>query len=194
MTGGLCALVALTACGSSSRSSTIHALTTSRSTGAGHSRVFSVPGMALHFNYPPAFSLRLAQSHRLAGNTTQASEAAVGIGRYDLLIVSRFPHRPIRVTVANLARLRPQFDAAITEALGHRVRSQVVTLAGLPALSYPPAPVSGLPVKASSRIINVFVGDDQYELNCQYTPAHAATIGAACDEMLVTLRVKEPTR
>jgi hypothetical protein len=69
------------------------------------------------------------------------------------------------------------------------VSSTIRTIAGLPALSYPPAPVAGLPVKASSRITEVFVADDEYELNCQYTPAAATRITAACDQMLATLRV-----
>ena len=194
MTGGLCAL-ALTACGSTSTSTTtVHSLVTSPGVGGyqlhGH-KVFGAPGIALHFNYPPAFTLRLARSTRLAGNTTQSTEAAVGIGRYDLLIVSRFPHRPVRVTLGNIARLRPQFDAAISGALGHRVSSHVVTVAGLPALNYPPSPVAGLAARVISRITAVFVADDEYELNCQYTVTHAAIVRAACSEMLATLRLTE---
>jgi hypothetical protein len=46
----------------------------------------------------------------------------------------------------------------------------------------------GLPLKATSRITEVFVGHDEYELNCQYTPKAAARINAACDQMLATLR------
>ena len=34
----------------------------------------------------------------------------------------------------------------------------------------------------------VFVDDDQYELNCQYTPKAAARLKSACDQMLATLR------
>lgn len=193
VTGGLCVLAALTGCGSS-RSSTATAplpRTTRRS--GGHS-VFSAPGFALHFDYPPSFALRLARSTRLAGNTTQATAAALGIGRYDLLIVTRFPHRPVRVTVYDIGRVRPQFDAAISTALGHPVRSRIVTVAGLPALSYPPSPVAGLRVRVTSRITALFVGDDEYELNCQYTPARAATMSAACSEMLATLRLTGPRR
>jgi hypothetical protein len=132
--------------------------------------------------------MRLAPSKRVAGNAAQASHAAVGTGIYDLLIVTRFPHRPTPVTAQNLSRLKPQFDRAMSAALDRSIAAAIGTLGGLPALSYPPAPVVGLPVKATSRITEVFVGDDEYELNCQYTPKAATTIDAACDQMLATLR------
>jgi hypothetical protein len=91
------------------------------------------------------------------------------------------------VTAENIARLKPQFDQAVSSALGRKLSASVGTLGGQPSLSYPAAPVVGLPTRATSRITNVFVGDDEYELNCQYTPRAAASITAACDEMLRTL-------
>jgi hypothetical protein len=145
--------------------------------------------MAIRFTYPSGFHVvPLAQSKRIAGAIGQASHAAVGIGTYDLLVVSRFPKRPIPVTTKNIRQLKPAFDAAISAALGQRVSSAVETIGGLPALSYPPTPVVGLPVTATSRITNVFVDDDQYELNCQYTSKAAAKLKSACDQMLATLR------
>jgi hypothetical protein len=190
LAAAVAASLALAACGSSQRPRPKVTPVTATTLSAGHGRkTFSAPGMALHFTFPAAFGLRIARSTRVAGNVSQASQAAVGINRFDLLIVSRFPHRPISVTARNIARLRPQFDFAVSQALGHRVASTVTTVAGLPALTYPPAPVAGLPVKVMSRIVDVFVGSDEYELNCQYTPEQSATITSACGEMLATLRV-----
>jgi hypothetical protein len=144
--------------------------------------------MAIHFRFPASFhSVQLAPSKRIAGNTGQASHAAIGTGPFDLLIVTRFPKRPIPVTAHNINALKPQFDDAVGSALARKMSSTVGTVGGLPALSYPPAPVLGLPTKATSRITDVFVADDAYELNCQYTPKAAATITAACDQMLSTL-------
>jgi hypothetical protein len=150
---------------------------------------FAVPGIALHFIYPRGFRpVRLARSKRIAGNTAQALHAAVGIGVYDLLIVTRFPNRPLPLGIANVRKLKPQFDRAVSAAIGQRVSSVLRRVGDLPALVYPPAQVAGLPVKASSRITTVFVGKDEYELDCQYTPRAATRITAACDEMLATLR------
>jgi hypothetical protein len=180
------AAVALAACGSSHHSvANVTATTTSAGMGE---KSFGAPGMAIRFRFPASFhSVQLAQSKRVAGNTGQASHAAIGTGPFDLLIVTRFPKRPIPVTVQNIHRLRPQFDAAVSSALGRTMSSSIGTVGGLPALSYPPAPVVGLPTKATSRITEVFVADDEYELNCQYTPRAAAEITAACDRMLSTL-------
>jgi hypothetical protein len=180
------AALAAGACGSSSHSiSDVNP----RLAAAGSGWVtFRAPGMAIHFRVPARFhQVQLAQSKRIAGNTGHASHAALGTGPFDLLIVTRFPKRPIPVTPKNISQLKPQFDAAVGSALGRRMSSTIATLGGLPALSYPPAPVVGLPTQATSRITNVFVGDDQYELNCQYTPRAAGTITAACNEMLRTL-------
>ena len=183
------AAVVLSACGSSAPRPRVQAVTATTAQ-AGHGmKLFSAPGMAVRFDFPAGFTLRIARSSRISGNTSRASEGAVGISRFDLLIVSRFPHRPIAVTASNIARLKPQFDAAVSSVLGLHVVSKVGTLAGRPALMFPASTVSALPVRAMSRIVNVFVGDDEYELNCQYTPAHAAAIETACDEMLATLRV-----
>jgi hypothetical protein len=197
----LAAMLVLAGCGGSSHRTTANVTATSGSAGGGGgtgggggagpgAKTFSVRGMAVRFTYPSGFRVvRLAESKRIAGNTARASHAAVGIGVYDLLIVTRFPNRPTPVTAQNINKLKPQFDAAISSALGRRVASTIETVGGLPALAYPPAPVVGLPIKATSRITEVFVGDDEYELNCQYTPKAAARIAAACDQMLATLRV-----
>jgi hypothetical protein len=176
------AALAVGACGSSA-----HSTSTPLKPGPTEKN-FSAPGMAIHFRFPASFhQVQLAQSKRIAGNTGRASHAAVGTGPFDLLIVTRFPKRPIPVTAQNIARLKPQFDQAVSSALGRKMSASIGTLGGLPALSYPPAPVEGLPTRAVSRITNVFVADDQYELNCQYTPRAAATITAACNQMLRTL-------
>jgi hypothetical protein len=181
-------LLGLVGCGGASHS----AISTATVTGGGSGlavKTFSAAGIALHFTFPASLrTMQLAQSKRVAGNAARATHAAVGTGNYDLLIVTRFPRRPIPVTARNLHALKPQFDRAMSAALGQPIAAATGTVGGLPALSYPPAAVEGLPVKATSRITEVFVGDDEYELNCQYTAKGAPTITAACNQMLATLR------
>jgi hypothetical protein len=185
----LVALPALGGCGGASHGAARSTTGTGARSAPG-GKTFSAPGMALHFTFPASLrTMRLAPSKRVAGNAAQASHSAVGTGVYDLLIVTRFPRRPIPITARNIYKLKVQFDGAMSAALGHPIASAIGTIGGLPALSYPPSPVAGLPVKATSRITEVFLGDDEYELNCQYTPKAAPTISAACDQMLATLRV-----
>jgi hypothetical protein len=153
---------------------------------------FSAPGMAIHFQYPAQFrSVALAASRRTAGSTTRATHSAVAIGDYDLLIVSRYPGLRYPVTAANIGAVKPQFDAVISRVLGRKVRGTVGAAGGLPAILWPREPVAGLPVKATVMIVNVFVGKDEYELQCQATSAHLAPIEAACQEMLATLTTKK---
>ena len=187
MAAALLAALAVSACGSSHHSIT-NVAPTATASGPGE-KSFSAPGMAIHFRFPASFrTVPLAPSKRVAGNTGHASHAAIG-------------HRPVRPAdrdpvpeaagAGHFAEHRPA-EAAVrlprsAPRSGASSPRRSVTIGGLPALSYPPAPVVGLPTPASSRITNVFFGDDQYELNCQYTPKAATTITAACDEMLSTL-------
>jgi hypothetical protein len=151
-------------------------------------RTFSAPGMSVHFQYPAQFrAVALAPSRRTAGRTSRATHSAVAIGDYDLLIVSRYPGLKYPVTARNIAVVKPQFDSVISRVLARKMSGKVGTAGGLPAIFWPREPVVGLPVKASVMIVNVFVGKDEYELQCQATPAHLATIEAACHQMLATL-------
>jgi len=152
---------------------------------------FGAPGMAIHFQYPAQFrAVALAPSRRIAGSATRATHSAVAIGDYDLLIVSRYPGLKYPVTASNIGAVKPQFDAVISRVLGRKLRGTVGAAGGLPAIFWPREPVVGLPVKATVMIVNVFVGNDEYELQCQATSAHLATIESACQEMLATLTTK----
>jgi hypothetical protein len=157
-------------------------------------RTFSAPGMAIHFRYPALFrAVALAPSRRTAGASVRATHSAIAIGAYDLLIVSRYPGLRVPVTAANIRAFKPQFDAGISQVLGRKVSGKVGTAGGLPAIFWPREPVVGLPVKATVMIANVFVGTDEYELQCQATPDALATIESACHEMLATLTTRNGT-
>jgi hypothetical protein len=176
--------------------------TTSTTTGPGNvneqpsktvngQRTFSAPGMAIHFQYPALFRpVALAPSKRTAGASVRATHSAIAIGDYDLVIVSRYPGLRVPVTTANIRAFKPQFDAGISKVLGRKVSGKVGTAGGLPAIFWPREPVVGLPVKATVTIANVFVGHDEYELQCQATPDALATIESACREMLSTLTTR----
>jgi hypothetical protein len=157
-------------------------------------RTFSAPGMAVHFTYPERFrAVALAPSRRTAGTTERATHSAIAIGAYDLLIISRYPGLNIPVTAANITKLKPQFDMVISQVLGRKVSGKVGSAGGRPAIYWPREPVVGLPVKATVTIVNLFVGKDEYELQCQATPAGLTQIEAACQEMLATLTTRSPS-
>ncbi len=183
--------VVLVGCGSSSSSSSSSEISNAAvapSTATAGAKTFAAHGILIHFQYPEKLrALRLAPTKRVSGNAGQASHAAIGVGLYDLIIVTRFPKRPIAVTSSNIAKLKGAFDAVIGSAFERKLTSKVTSVAGLPALAYPAANVVGLPVNATSVVTLVFLGDDEYELNCQYTPGGQSAILAACAQMLHTL-------
>jgi hypothetical protein len=109
------------------------------------------------------------------------------VGSYDLLVISRFPGLPVPVTTRNIASLKSSFDKLMGNVFGRPMTSTIGTAGGLPALFYPRKPVSGLPVPATSQNANVFVGHDEYELECQATAAKLAVIEGACKQMVATL-------
>jgi len=130
-------------------------------------RTFSAPGMAVHFTYPERFrAVALAPSRRTAGTTERATHSAIAIGDYDLVI---------------------------SQVLGRKVSGKVGSAGGRPAIYWPREPVVGLPVKATVTIVNLFLGKDEYELQCQATPAGLTQIEAACQEMLATLTTQSPS-
>jgi hypothetical protein len=185
--GAPLAALALAGCGGSGHPTIRNVGATSTSAGAGVKR-FSASGMALHFDYPASFRvIQLGPTKRVAGTNHHATHAAVGLGTYDLLTVSRFPGLPIPVTQANIATLKASFDRLISQAFGRPMTGRVGTAGGRPAIFWPRAPTPGLPVTASTETANVFLGHDEYEIECQATPPRLAAIQAACRQLFATL-------
>jgi hypothetical protein len=152
-------------------------------------RTFNHRGIALHFQYPAAFaSARIRSVARRLDRGKHVTRAALGFGngRYDLLVISRHPDIKPPISTRNIRAEKPAYDRAISRLFGHRVRSRVSSAGGLPALSYPAVPTPGVP-NATTRATFVFLGRDEYELQCQWTPTDRAALVAACNQMLRTL-------
>jgi hypothetical protein len=153
-------------------------------------RTFAERGFAIHFTYPAAFvAARLSSVSRRLDRGRHVTRAALGVGsgRYDLLIVSRHPRIRPPITERNIGREKPIYDRTISRLFGHRMTGRVARVGGLPALSYPTVPTPGVR-GASTRATFVFVGHDEYELQCQWTSVERAAVTAACKQMLRSLR------
>lgn len=186
--GAPLAALALAGCGGSSQPRLRNVGASSASAGAGVKR-FSATGMALHFEYPASFRvIRLAPTKRVAGTNQHATHAAVGLGPYNLLTVSRFPGLPVPVTGANISTLKVGFDRLMSQAYGRAMNGRIGTAGGRPAIFWPRMPTPGLPVSATTEAANVFVGSDEYEIECQATRPRLAAIKAACRQLFATLR------
>jgi hypothetical protein len=152
-------------------------------------RTFAERGFAIHFSYPSAFvraTLRSISRRLDRGRHVTRAALGVGSGRYDLLIVSRHPRVRPPITMRNIRREKPIYDRTISRLFGHRMAAGVGRIGGLPALSYPAVPTPGLR-GATTRATFVFVGSDEYELQCQWTSTERAAVTAACKQMLRSL-------
>src|SRR5205807_8287230 len=110
-------LALLVGCGSSNHSISNVKVTAAPSTGG--ASTFSAPGMAIHFRFPSRFHpISLAPSKGVAGNTGQATHAAVALTKYDLLRVTRFPNRSVAVTPKNISSVRSTYDRTLSGAFG----------------------------------------------------------------------------
>jgi hypothetical protein len=146
--------------------------------------------MALHFTYPATFSPgKINSIGRKLERDRLVTRAALetGAGGYDLLLVTRYAQIARPVSAGNIHAQKPRYDQGLSKIFGRRMVGTVGTVAGLPALSYTRAPTPGVPVAATTRATFVFVGPDEYELQCQWTPAERTAVAAACAQMLRTL-------
>ena len=182
-------VLAVAGCGSSNHG--IKNVTVSTTSAGQGVKVFSAAGMALHFKFPGSFRvIKLARMKREAGKNQHSTQAAVGVGAYDLLVLARFGDaEPMPVTAKTISRRKGNIDHLLSSVFARPMDGTVTAVGGMPALSYPRVPTVGLPVAATTRVITLFVGHDEYELECQATASKLAVIEAACNQMLSTLTV-----
>ncbi len=176
-------------CGATVTVSTSVRTSTTVTTVAGE-RSFSAPGMAIHFSYPAAFrASRVNSVGRRLERVPHATRAALVIGSsgYDLLIVTRYPRIVPPISAGNIRAHKAYYDGGVSRIFGRRMTGSVASVGALPVLRYPDAPTPGVPVRATTRATFVFVGRDEYELQCQWTAAERAEVAAACEQMLRTV-------
>jgi len=94
------------------------------------------------------------------------------------------------VTSQNLRDQLVELDSVITRFAGRPYVGKTTEIGGLPAVRYQPFALPGDAAGRSSRVVFVFDGTAEYELNCQATPAGRDPMNLGCDQMLSTLRRK----
>lgn len=150
-------------------------------------RTFRAVGYAIAFEYPAALFVVPLGSERIAGQYRSASHVALALNPYSMIAVSRFGGLPIPIRAANIRVLYQPFARAVNALAGQPVATSFASVHGIPLLRFAPftATLQGTPL--TERIFNGFVGDDEYEMRCQFAPADAQTIEQACAKMMSTL-------
>jgi hypothetical protein len=94
----------------------------------------------------------------------------------------------IAVDESNIDLAKDEIDRLL-QAAGPGIETEVTEVAGLPALEVPEFDV---PTQegARTRLIAIFDEEQEYYLNCQWTPAEEDAVTAACDEAVDTFALK----
>lgn len=158
----------------------------------GSSKTLARDGFGISFEYPG--NLRLVDRVSFAASTGP-TEGTIGLvlDRHNGITVTR-AKRNLEVSHSNLDSVRQEIDEDVSFVADPRPRGQATTVAGLPALRYPPfrllSAIEG-PDDATNRVTVVFDRQIQYALNCHSTPARRAEINAACDVALDTIKRRQ---
>jgi hypothetical protein len=151
-------------------------------------RTFRAAGYAIEFDYPEQMVVSPLGADKVAGTNRNVSHVALAIDRFSLIAVSQFRGLSIPVNAANVRVLSPPFARAVNALAGHSDAMKISSAHGVPLLRFAPfhSTTEGTPL--TERIFDAFVGDDEYELNCQFIAADEDTIARACDTAIATLR------
>jgi len=153
------------------------------------SRRFRALGVAAEFDYPASLLPVTVVSTQRAGSNPGAVVVAVGVGNEPILIVTQYVRLPVPVNVENVSALVPSFKRAVDALAGHRVAEHTSTLDGDPLFSFGVFALTTANGAQTTKIYNVFFGDSDDELQCQFTPSERTLGLAACNEMIHTLKI-----
>jgi uncharacterized RDD family membrane protein YckC len=101
---------------------------------------------------------------------------------------------PAPVTAASLPAFARFFTSAVRQLAARaggalQAGPQRTTVGGLPTLKFQISGRSYFGTPAMSTLVLAFDGKTQYEIDCQYTRAHAAQVTSACGQVLRTFTV-----
>jgi len=182
--------IVLTGCGSSGPAadgaSAADSTTTAPPTST--SAVFTDTRFGFNFSYPRDW---LTGDFTYAADQTAgvapAASTAIGLDQDNSVLLTRY-NLANAVTTQNLPEQVGELDGVITRFSGRPAMGEATQVGGLPAVRYQAFSLPNDAAKRSSRVVFLFEGSAQYELNCQSTPEGRDKIDQGCDQMLATLR------
>jgi len=164
------AIVALTGCGSS---------------GDDDVETFRDPAVPVTFQYPSTYQTSTDPTVGSSAGANAAFRRALVLDNDNLILVETFSLR-IAITQSNLEQAKPELDAVVDQIAPGPVSGKRVEFGGLPGFEYKidlTKPSSG-----QSRLVFLFDGKTEVELNCQSTPEKRSDVDEACDQVLSTLQ------
>jgi len=159
---------------------------TTKVTRTGH--VFSDSNFRFNFSYPKDWfkgSANKDADQSTGGKPT--ARAAVGFDDDNGVLMSRYD-LSADVTAAELPDHVSELDGIVSQFSGQRSSGTVADIGGLPAVAYEEFALPEDPNGRSSRVIFLFDGKTEYEINCQWTAQGRERVNQGCDQVLGTLR------
>jgi hypothetical protein len=139
------------------------------------------------FSYPEGFDETGDVTIDQALGAEADETAAISLDGENGIFVQSFTLN-IAVDESNLNLAKREIDGLVQRA-DPDAASTPTEVAGLPALEVSELDVPSVE-EGKTRLIAVFDGDQEYYLNCQWTPAEEETVTAACDQAVDTFELK----
>jgi len=182
--------LALSGCGTSTRPGGATPAANSAGSSGAAGNVFADPRFPFTFSYPKGWGSGnfTYDASRTAGAQPAAS-AAIGIDADNSVLLTRYNLSPAVASLA-LADQLPELNSVISRFAGRPSVGQITEVGGHPAVRYEAFVLGDDPAKRNSRVIYLYEGAAQYELNCQFTRDQRETMNLGCDQMVSTLRMR----
>lgn len=150
--------------------------------------VFADPRFGFTFRYPRDWSTGdFSYDAALTAGARPAASMAVGVDKDNSVLLTRY-NLAKTVTARELRDQLVELDTVITDFAGRPYVGEATEIGGLPAVRYQPFALRDDPAGRSSRVVFLFDGTAEYELNCQSTASGRDKMNPGCDQMLSTLR------
>jgi len=142
------------------------------------------------FSYPKEWGAGdfTYDSAQTAGVRPVAS-AAIGIDQNNSVLLTRYT-LATAVASATLADQLPELNSVVSRFAGRPYFGEITEVGSRPAVRYKEFALQNDAARRSSRVVYLYDGAAQYELNCQFTPDHREQMNLGCDQMLATLRTR----
>ncbi len=189
--------LALTSCGGSGKAADGASASGARASKTTTTRPPSATGtmfadsrFGFNFRYPKEWRTGdFKYDADLTAGARPAASMAVGLDPDNSVLLTRY-NLSTPVTAQDLPAQLVELNGVITQFAGRPYVGETAEIGGLPAVRYQPFALQDDAAKRSSRVVFLFDGTAEYELNCQSTPAARNRMDLGCAQMLATLRRK----
>jgi len=155
-------------------------------TAARTGHIFSDGDFGFNFTYPKDWSEGKPKDDAAQSTGGKpVARAAVGLDNDNAVLLLRYDLSEV-VDRAQLPDHVPEVDGIVSQFAGRPTSGTVTDIGGIPAIRY--EEIALVDDTRTSRIVFLFEGNTEYEINCQSNAEGRERINQGCDQVLSTLR------